>query len=118
MRLLARRPVLWSTLAVVLVASAVVAVWAFAHGPMEQPALVRSIERVSGSAAGRMSVGSSGCLRDPVGGWQCEVVDSAASGTASYHVWRTGGSCWKARLTRPAFEPMPKEISGCVLLRD
>ncbi len=108
------------SLAIALLAlgAAGAAVWMFAHGSMEAPALVRSVERVSGSAAGQIDVESPGCVTDAIGGWQCRVVDSASSGTASYHVWRTDGSCWEGRLTKSAGEPMPRTISGCVLLRD
>jgi hypothetical protein len=107
-----------AVVAVVVVVAGAVAVWALAHGPVDRQSLLRSVERESGSAAGRLQAKSPGCVDDGAGGWQCVVVDSGASGTASYSVQSSGGSCWTAQLRSPVGEPMPRTVSGCVLLRD
>ncbi len=104
-------------MAAALVAVGSVAIWAFAHAPVDAGSLTRSVERESGSQGGIVSE-SSGCQTTAADIWDCEVVDSGSSGTASYHVRITEGSCWSGRLVTLTGEPMPAQISGCVLLRD
>ena len=114
----ARKVSALAIVAAVALAAVGVAIVMLAHGPVDLGSLTRSVERESGSAAGQLDARSPGCVEDDAGGWQCVVIDSGLSGTASYYVRPSGGSCWTARLTSTVGEPMPQTISGCVLLRD
>jgi hypothetical protein len=106
------------TLVVVIVAFAV---WTRLHGPVDEASLVRSVERESGSAGMTFDL-DYGCAENEVGVWQCRVLDRSASGTATYDVIVSDGSCWDGTLVEPASRlrprDMPRTISGCTLLRD
>ena len=98
------------------------AVWTRAHGPVDEASLVRSVERASGSAGMTFDV-DYGCTENGGGAWQCRVLDSSASGTATYDVIVSDGSCWDGTLVEPVSglilpRNMPRTISGCTLLRD
>jgi hypothetical protein len=100
------------------------AVWTHAHGPVDGASLVRSVERESGSAGMTFAV-DYGCTESKVDTWQCRVLDRSASGTVTYNVIVSDGSCWNGTRAEPASgllprppRNMPRTISGCTLLRD
>ena len=99
------------------------AVWTHVHGPIDEASLIRSVARESGSPARLADL--YGCSERKVGIWQCKVLERSASGTVTYNVTVSDGSCWNGTLadTRSGLSPppprtMPRTISGCTLLRD
>jgi hypothetical protein len=115
-----RNVLLTCSVAAVLVIVAF-AVWTHAHGPVDEASLVRSVARESGAPARMADL--YGCSERKVGAWQCKVLDRTASGTATYDVIVSDGSCWDGTLVEPVSglilpRRMPRTISGCTLLRD